>query len=172
VATGFDSAHPARIERQSDSPSRGCVESINVSRGGVPKTGVFEALVTEHGVDGDWQADRRHHGGPGRAVCLFSLELIQALQGEGHPIAAGTTGENITISGLDWPSLTPGRELRIGSVRLQITDYAAPCETIRGSFRDFRSVRISHKAHPGWSRLYTRVLTSGIIRPGDAVEVL
>ena len=66
------------------------MESINVSRGGVPKTSVFEALVTEHGVDGDRQHDLRHHGGPDRAVSLFSLELIQALQREGHPIAAGT----------------------------------------------------------------------------------
>ena len=57
-------------------------------------------------------------------------------------------------------------------MRLQITGYAAPCETIRESFHDFRFVRISHKVHPGWSRLYTRVLTSGIIRPGDPVEVV
>ena len=152
--------------------SRGRVESINVSRGGVPKTSVSEALVTEQGVDSDRQDNLRDHGGPDRAVSLFSLELIQALQREGHPIGAGTSGENITLSGLDWPALTPGRELLVGPVRLVITNYAAPCETIRQSFLDLRFVRISQKAHPGWSRLYTRVLTCGIVRPGDPVHVL
>ena len=46
----------------------GRVESINTSRGGVPKQPVFEALVTADGVDGDRQSDRRFHGGPDRAV--------------------------------------------------------------------------------------------------------
>jgi hypothetical protein len=33
---------------------------------------------------------------------LFSLELIRALQHEGHPIAPGTTGENLAASGIEW----------------------------------------------------------------------
>ena len=150
----------------------GRLESINVSRGGVPKTSVFEALITEHGVDGDRQDDLRHHGGPDRAVSLFSLEHIQALQREGHPISVGSAGENLTLSGLDWAELTPGREIQIGAVRLRIMSYAAPCSTIRESFRDYAFERISHKVHPGWSRLYTRVVTGGIVRPGDPAHVL
>jgi MOSC domain-containing protein YiiM len=148
----------------------GRVESINVSRGGVPKTSVVEATVGPLGLDGDHQNDLRYHGGPDRAVSLFSLELIEALRGEGHPIAAGTAGENITISGLDWRALSPGGELLIGPVRLQITAYADPCETIRRSFTDGDFTRISQKLHPGWSRLYTRVLSGGIVKPGDAVH--
>ena len=35
----------------------GRIESINVSRGGVPKTSVFEALITFRGLDGDCQRD-------------------------------------------------------------------------------------------------------------------
>lgn len=150
----------------------GRVESVNVSRGGVPKTAVFEALVTEQGVAGDRQDDLRYHGGPDRAVSLFSLDLIEALRREGHPIAAGTAGENVTVTGLDWAVVTPGRELLVGPVRLLITAYAAPCEMIRESFLHGTFVRISHKVHPGWSRVYARVLTRGIIRPGDQVQVL
>ena len=37
------------------------------------------------------------HGGPERALCLFSLERILELQAEGHPIFPGAAGENITI---------------------------------------------------------------------------
>ena len=153
------------------SATRGRLESINTSLGGVPKTPVFEGHVTAEGIGGDLQRDLRHHGGPDRAVSIFSLELIQALRAEGHPIATGTTGENLTVSGIDWALMTPGRELQIGPVRLAITGYAAPCENIRRSFTGEHFVRISQKVHPGWSRVYTRVLTPGTVRPGDIVEL-
>ncbi len=149
----------------------GRIEFINASCGGVPKRSMFEGLITEAGLDGDRQRDLRYHGGPDRAIVLFSLDVIHALQQEGHPIAAGTTGENLTVSGMDWTSLAPGAELQIGEIRLHITSYAAPCETIGPSFlkRDFP--RISQKVHPGWSRLCARVLHGGLVRIGDAVAL-
>lgn len=64
----------------------GQVFSINCSPGGVPKLPIPEALITAYGLFGDSQANRVHHGGPDRAVCLFSAERILALQKEGHPI--------------------------------------------------------------------------------------
>jgi MOSC domain-containing protein YiiM len=150
----------------------GRLESINRSRGGVPKTGVAEARVTAEGVQGDGQRDHRHHGGPRRAVSIYSLDLIHALRAEGHPIGIGTTGENLTVSGLDWNALAPDRELQIGPVRLRLTEYASPCENIRHSFLDQDFTRISHKRHPGWSRLYASVLAGGILRPGDPVDLV
>jgi MOSC domain-containing protein YiiM len=147
------------------------VVQINVNpRGGVPKQQVARVEVTMQGVTGDKQHDRRYHGGPDRAVTLFSYERIQALQDEGHPIAPGTTGENLTISGLDWATLQPGDCLRVGErLCIEITDYAAPCRKIAASFADGLFKRISQKVHPGWSRLCARVLTEGTVREGDAV---
>jgi MOSC domain-containing protein YiiM len=149
----------------------GRVASINVSAGGVPKTAVAEAAVTEAGVAGDRQRDLRHHGGPDRAVSLFSLEAIHALRGEGHPIGAGTTGENLTVSGLDWSGVVPGAEIRVGPLRLEVTGYAAPCSNIAGSFAGGGVARISQKLHPGWSRVYARVLAGGVVRVGDPAEL-
>jgi MOSC domain-containing protein YiiM len=125
-----------------------------------------------HGLSGDRQDDLRYHGGRDRAILVFSLDVIRALQDEGHPIGVGTTGENFTVSGLDWPTIAPGCELVVGDVRLLVTSYAAPCETIRGSFlkRDF--TRISQKQHPGWSRLCTRVIQEGRVTTGDPVRVM
>ena len=145
----------------------GRLESINISRGGVPKTSIFEALITEHGVDGDRQCDLRHHGGPDRAVVLFSLDLIRALQREGHPIVAGAIGENLTISAIEWSSVVPGTELHIGEVRLQITKYTSPCEKIAGAFLDGDFTRASQKVRAGWSRVSARVLAGGLLRMGD-----
>ena len=147
----------------------GYVASINVSKGGVPKHAVPKARITRRGVEGDKQADLRVHGGPDRAVSLYSLERILAIQAEGNPIAPGSTGENLTIKGLDWSRVEPGGMLSVGTAVLKITAFAPPCTTIRGSFTRGRFTRISQKVNPGWSRVYARVVKSGVVTTGDAV---
>lgn len=148
------------------------VHQINVSNGGVPKRPVLEAVLKEEGIEGDWQKNRKVHGGPERAICLFSLELIERLQDEGHSIDPGSAGENLTLAGLEWDQLMPGIPLSIGpEVRIEIASYCAPCDLNARWFRDGDFSRISQKKNPGWSRLYARVLQGGILRPGDKVTV-
>ncbi|MEW6688210.1 MAG: MOSC domain-containing protein [Pseudomonadota bacterium] len=152
--------------------NEGMLHSINVSDGGVPKIPRHEAGVRRDGVDGDRQRDLENHGGLLRAVSLYSAELIEALRAEGHPIAPGTIGENLTLSGLEWAKLRPGVRLDIGEISVELTGYAAPCQNIAGSFRDGRVVRVSQKVNPGWSRFYARVLKEGTLRVGDRVHVI
>lgn len=148
------------------------VHQVNVSNGGVPKRPVFEARVTEKGVAGDRQRNQNVHGGPDRAVCLFSLELIERLQDEGHPIDAGSSGENLTLAGLDWDLVKPGIVLSVGpDVQLEVTSYTVPCSHNAQWFRNEDYHRISQKKNPGWSRVYAKVLREGVVRPGDAVTV-
>ena len=149
----------------------GVLASINVSGGGVPKGRVADAQVSRLGLVNDAQNDKIHHGGPERAVCVYSLERIHALQAEGHPIDVGTAGENVTLEGIDWDLVVPGTRLRLGNqVVLEVAAFTTPCKTIRESFIDGEFVRISQKLHPGWSRVYTRVIAEGEIRSGDRVE--
>jgi len=148
---------------------RGVVVSINRSPGGVPKLPVADARVRAAGLEGDGHRDLRHHGGPDRALCLYSMDRIEALQREGHPIAPGTTGENLTIRSLAWDAVVPGAVLRMGGVTLEITAYASPCTSIRPSFADLDSNRISQQKHPGWSRVYARVTGDGVVRVGDTI---
>lgn len=150
------------------------VVQINVSpKGGVPKLRTAETQILTGGVAGDKQRERRFHGGPMRAVCLYSYERILELQDEGHPIDCGTTGENLTVCGLDWDEIVPGVQLQIGpDVILEITSYTKPCFKIATSFVDGEWKRLWQKLHPGWSRLYARVLCEGQVRQGDAVRKL
>jgi len=149
------------------------VHQINVSEGGVPKHPVFEAKISKKGVEGDHQRNLKVHGGPDRAVCLFSVELIERLQDEGHSIDAGSSGENLTLAGLAWEKLEPRTRLKIGpEVQLEVSSYCAPCELNARWFRDGEINRISQRHNPGWSRLYARVLRNGVVRPGDVVEVV
>ncbi|HJP60825.1 MAG TPA: MOSC domain-containing protein [Gemmatimonadaceae bacterium] len=151
----------------------GTVRSINISSGGVPKIRVTDAQVTRYRVVGDAQNDIKHHGGPERAVCVYSLERIRLLQREGHPIDIGTAGENITVEGINWDLVVPGARIRCGSaVELEVASFTNPCKTIKDSFIDGRFGRISQLAHPGWSRVYARVLAEGQIRVGDQVVVV
>jgi MOSC domain-containing protein YiiM len=147
----------------------GILHSINVSDGGVPKLPRDWARVHTSGVEGDRQEDRRFHGGPDRAVCLYSLELIEALQGEGHPIVPGSIGENLTLHGLDWTEVRPDARVEIGEVVLEVTRATSPCHKIAAAFTEGDFTRVSRKAHPGWSRFYARVLREGLVSVGDRV---
>lgn len=151
----------------------GRVARINISPGGVPKLPVPRATITRAGILGDRQNDTKHHGGPDRAVCLFSLEVIERLRAEGHPISPGTAGENLTLAGLDWPSVVPGCRLRFaGGVELEVASYCGPCATIRESFTGLNFRRIRQELHPGQSRLYARVIREGELEAGEHVRVV
>ncbi len=151
----------------------GKLVSINVAaEGGVPKRPIGSTRLLIGGVEGDKQRNLKVHGGPERAVCLYSLERILKLQAEGHPIQPGDVGENLTVDGLDWESITPGAQLTVGSTTLQITTHTIPCNNIAFAFKDGKSKRIGHDFHPGWSRLYAKVLVEGEVKVGDDVTLI
>ena len=137
--------------------SDGRIVQLSVSAGGVPKLAVPAARVTGLGLEGD--AHRyEHHGGPERAVCLFSLEAIDALAAEGHAIEPGAIGENVTVEGIDWNLVTPGVRLRLGErVVLEVTRYTSPCYKIAPVFLGREYSRVSQKRQPGLEpRLHAR----------------
>lgn len=153
--------------------SAGRIVQLSVSPRGVPKTPVARAAVTRLGVEGDGHRPVPYHGGPERAVCLYAAEAIRALQAEGHAIAPGTLGDNVTVEGLPWDAVTPGRRLLLGDhVLVEVTSYTTPCRTIMRAFRDGAYGRVSQARHPGWSRVYARVLVEGVIATGDRVRLL
>jgi MOSC domain-containing protein YiiM len=151
----------------------GRLVQINVSAGGVPKRPVPRARVLRSGVEGDAHRNAEHHGGPDRALCLFSIEQIEALRAEGHAVEPGALGENLTVAGLDWARVQPDDFFRLGGeVVVQITRFTSPCRSIRGAFLDGAYSRVSEKRHPGWSRVYARVLVPGALAADDPVERL
>jgi len=159
--------------RPYDAPmSDGRVLQVNVSDGGVPKRPVDGARITRLGVEGDRQRALTVHGGPHRAVSLLGVEAIRRVGAEGHPIAPGTTGENLTTEGFDVSALPIGTRLSIGSeCVLELSSSVTPCRTIRHSFRDLRFGRLNVTAHPADSRMYARVIREGTVRPGDAIRL-
>ena len=140
-------------------------------QGGVPKPLVDVLQVQFNGCIGDYQRDKKHHGGPERAVCLFSLEVISQLQESGHPIFPGSVGENILVEGVPWGRIGVGSVFQFDDVILEVTSDAPPCKTIRDSFTDGKFKEISVKTAPHLTRWYAKVLTPGSVKLGDTVEI-
>ena len=148
----------------------GTVEQLNVSGGGVPKTPVDSVEVDFRGITSDKQNNRVHHGRPFQALCLWSAEIIDDLAAQGHPIAAGKAGENVTTRGIEWTSLTMGTQLRIGDVLAQISAMAVPCGHQAQWFTDRDYSRLHHE-NGDISRLYATIIEPGTITTGDAITV-
>ena len=150
---------------------QGTVHQISISDGGAPKQSVPDAEVTPGGLVGDRQRFLKFHGGPERAVCLLGLDVIERLAGEGHPIAPGSVGENVTVAGFDWSAVDIGGVFAFGGgVELQVSSWAVPCKNIGHAFSDGGFVRLHAEKHPGRARAYCRVLTEGRIAAGEAVS--
>ena len=147
----------------------GRIFQLSRSGGGVPKHSVPQAEVGELGIVGDNQTHKKIHGGPERALCLFSLEVMQKLQAEGHPIYPGSTGENVTIAGIDWAALRSGSRLQLGDVIVELTRTADPCKQIAASFIDRKFSRLDEAGEMRW---YCRVVQGGMLRVAMPVRVL
>jgi MOSC domain-containing protein YiiM len=69
--------------------------------------------------------------------------------------------------------MTPGQQLALGEeVVIEITTYTSPCNSIEDIFCDGKYQRISQKIHPGYSRVYARVLQPGSLVAGQTVQLL
>jgi MOSC domain-containing protein YiiM len=167
VWSSWTAAGPVlRAAGQLPARSEGTVTQLSVSPGGLPKLPIDSAEVTWKGMVGDRQATRLHHGRAWQALCLWSTEVIDAFRAEGHPLAPGRAGENITISGLPWADVRAGVRLRVGEVLCEVSCFTLPCRTnsrwfINGDFH------VMHHDRGPVSRVYATVLEPGVIRVGD-----
>ena len=131
--------------------------------GKVPVTG--PVAIRRLGLSGDTQVNRRYHGGPERAVCVYPashLEAWSALWGE--PIPPGSFGENLTVQGLDEHLVHIGDRFRFGSALLEVTQPREPCGNLAGRLRkDDLPAWIRVTSRTGW---YMRVLEPGDARVG------
>lgn len=148
------------------------VTGLHTSNGGVPKLPIDVLTVTADGCIGDSQNDLKHHGGSEKAVCIFQQEIIDKLNHEGHPISAGTTGENVLIQGIEIGDIQPGTIVKFPNVELIVTQDAPPCKTIKKSFSNDYFNAISHKKFPNYTRWYARVSKEGNIKLNDSVEII
>lgn len=135
--------------------------------------GPVEGPVMARGVnlEGDEQADRRHHGGPDQAVYAYGAEdaawWSEQLDRELGP---GAFGENLTLAGIDVSGARIGERWRIGGAELRVAGPRVPCFKLeaRMGVRGFQR-RFLHAGRPG---AYLAIVREGALQAGDRVEVV
>lgn len=179
----------------------GSVLSVNLGRAavdrgkpanttGIDKQPVASAVVTapgprtatrnlgpdaRSGLAGDYIGDGRHHGGDIQAVYACAREDLDLLGAQvGRAFASGSFGENLTTVGLDVTGALIGERWRIGTgadaVELQVTCPRIPCNTFRAWIAERGWLKtFTRAARPG---AYLSVVTPGVVRAGDVVEVV
>ena len=158
----------------------GSIQQISISKGGIPKRPIPEALVTPLGIQGDSHAHPQIHGGPRQALLLISSEGIEELIEAGFPLYAGALGENITSKGLDRRSLRLGQRYRMGEVVIELTKMREPCNTLKPYGTGIQQavydaqVRAKDPGSPRWGLggVYAREVNPGTIYVGDPIALL
>ncbi len=141
---------------------------------GVP-SGIFKRPITrplrfsQNGIESDAQGDRRHHGGPDKAVHHYPFEHYASWRSEIGPHAAlerpGAFGENLSTTGLTEETIALGDVFRLGQAVLQVSQGRQPCFKLNLRFSTAAMARCAQeKRRTGW---YYRVLEEGIVAPGD-----
>ena len=148
-------------------------------RSAIHKTPVRERVrVGETGIEGDEQCERKHHGGPEKALHHYSFdhyatwrkEWIVGASGLERFQTPGAFGENLSTRGIDENDVCVGDVFRIGTAIVQVSQARQPCWKLNLRFsRDDMSRRVQETRRTGW---YYRVLEPGEIGAGDAVERL
>jgi MOSC domain-containing protein YiiM len=111
-----------------------------------------------------------------RQVHLIHVELIEALQAAGYDVQPGTMGENITTAGLDLLSLPTNTVLAIGpAVKLQVTGLRNPCVQLDNYQQGLMAAVLDRDEAGNLIRkagVMSVVLTGGLVKPGDPIEVI
>jgi MOSC domain-containing protein YiiM len=112
-------------------------------------------------LDGDGQADLKHHGGPEKAVLAYAEGHYPTWRNElSFPdLPYGAFGENFTVTGFTEESVCIGDTYTIGEVIVQISQPRVPCWKISRRWRiEGLEARVKQTGRTGW---YLRVLKEG-----------
>ncbi|QJC54329.1 MOSC domain-containing protein [Paenibacillus albicereus] len=140
-------------------------------------TGIFKSpcegavRLGRTGPQGDGQADLKHHGGPDKAVCVYSQEHYpQWEQQLGRQLGWGAFGENLTLSGMDEASVVIGDRYRCGEALLEVSQPRQPCFKL--GLRHAEPKMTLWVQESGRTGFYLRVVEEGEAAAGMALELV
>lgn len=140
------------------------VVAVNISeKKGTRKHSCPEVtLIANHGIEGDSHADGTH-----RQLSLLGQEDIDFMRKLGVDVKPGDFAENITTEGVELSSYPIGTRFRIGGhILLELTQIGKTCH--QGcEIRNLVGTCIMPK-----KGVFCRILSGGVVRPGDSFEVL
>lgn len=141
---------------------------------GINKQAINRAILNELGFKGDHQADKRHHGGPERAVHQYALSSYATLRNycptQQQDFVPGSIGENLSAPDMHDDTVCIGDIYQIGDAQLQVASPRMPCWKIDHKYGiPGLHKYIAKQAITGW---YYRVLQEGELKVGDEITLL
>jgi MOSC domain-containing protein YiiM len=140
------------------------------ARSAIDKQPVKGSLAVDTlGLDGDEQADTKHHGGPHKAVHAYAISHMPAWTRELPERAArfqrGAFGENLVLDGATEADVCLGDRWRVGTALLEVSQGRQPCWKLNLRF-DVPDMarRVQDTGRSGW---YFRVIEPGIVTAGN-----
>lgn len=112
-----------------------------------------------------------------RQVHLIHAELHDELTHAGFSVAAGQMGENVTTRGIDLLALPTATRLRLGRTAVvELTGLRNPCAQLDGIQPGLMQAVLEHdetgQVVQRKTGVMSIVVTGGVVRPGDAIEVV
>lgn len=142
----------------------GRVVAVNVSE----KRGEIKHNVPEAYIKADWGIEIDAHAGDWhRQVSLLSLSSVEKMRNLGAKVNFGDFAENLTVSGVEVSKLPLGTQLKVGEALLEVTQIGKECHNKACAIK--RQVGTCVMPIEG---IFARVLSSGMVKVGDKVEVL
>ncbi len=123
-------------------------------------------------LEGDGQADLKHHGGPDKAVCVYPAAHYPYWRSElgNAALEYGAFGENFTVQGMDETRVAIGDVYAVGSAVVQVSQPRQPCWKLARRWRvPDLALRVQQTGFTGW---YFRVLEEGDVAPGLTLRLL
>ncbi|WP_298449012.1 MOSC domain-containing protein [uncultured Marinobacter sp.] len=141
---------------------------------GIHKQEIGSAYLNVNGLSDDHQGDKRHHGGPEKALHHFAADHYHRLRGELPAPASehcqpGAFGENLVTEGFTETDVCAGDIFELGEAVIQVSQPRQPCWrlNLRFGIPDM-SQRLQNSLRTGW---YYRVLQSGTVSKGDVLRL-
>jgi MOSC domain-containing protein YiiM len=140
---------------------------------GINKQPVAGAVdVRREGLAGDEQGDRKHHGGPEKAIHHYAFEHYARWRQDDPGLAwrldgEGAFGENLSTEGMTEADVCLGDIYRLGTALVQVSQGRQPCWRLNERFRNPNMARrLQESGRTGW---YYRVLEEGTVSRGAEV---
>ena len=172
------------VEIRKGVPLEMIVESLNV---GLPKKEIFDGKPITTGIckkpvsgqvtlgalgfEGDGVGDTKNHGGPDKAICVYSLDHYPFWEKTlGIKVPAAAFGENLSVSNLKEDDVCIGDIFLLGTAAVQISQPRQPCKTLAARYG--RNDLAKLVVNSGFTGFYFRVLQEGIVEMGTPLVLM
>lgn len=117
------------------------------------------------------EQEYKDHGGPDKAVCLYSKSNYAMWQDVIQPLPdSALIGENITVYAIDETELFFGDQYRLGEAIIEVSEIREPCWKLQSKYGYSQLVKDMSKS--GKTGCYFRVIKEGFVSPNSNLSLV